>query len=98
MATVEAEGHPARLFAQGDARQLFGRQGRDVKDMNAAVGRVAHPGLALVGCQADSMTWTTVPFCQSLLEALHLGAAQQLAGCRVADLKTQQAVDVDEAA
>src|SRR5438132_6536012 len=66
--------------------------------MNAAVGRIADPGLALVGRQAKSVTGAAMAFGRTLLEALNFDLADHLAACGVADFKAQQAVDIDVAA
>ena len=45
-----------------------------LEDVDALVGRVAHPDLLLVGGQADAVAWAAVPLDFPLLEALDLHA------------------------
>src|SRR5262249_49638505 len=79
VAAVEAEGDPARLFAQADAGRLLRRHDRGVEDVHLAVGGVAHPDLLLVRREADAVAGAAVPLDGALLEALHLDAVQHFA-------------------
>ena len=98
MPAVEAEGDPAGLIAERDARDLLRRHHRRVEDVQPAVGAVRQPQLLLVRASAP-MPWLGQPWRLTgpLAKPVHLDAVQHLAGAQVADLESEQVVDVDEA-
>src|SRR6185295_13815606 len=96
VAAVEAEGHPTRLVAELDARDLPGRHRRRVEDVQAAVGAVREPDLLFVGREADAVARAAVALDRSFLVAGHLDAVQHLARPQVPDLEAEKLVDVYE--
>ena len=96
IAPVDAEGDPAGLFANRDARDLFWRHHRRVEHVHAAVGGVAYPDLLFIRCDPDAVTRTAVAFGNALLKTLHLNAMQHLARLQVAHLKAEQIIYICE--
>src|SRR5262249_28085485 len=96
VAAVQAERHPAGLVAQDDVCDLLRRHHGRVENVDPAVVGIGEPDLALVGRQTDAVARAAVALGRSLLEALHLDAVQLPSGGDVADLETEQLVDIHE--
>src|SRR5262245_50025520 len=58
---VEAEGHPAGLFAEFHARDVLWRHCGRVEHVDALVERIHHPQFLLVGREADAVARAAVP-------------------------------------
>src|SRR5437764_4566477 len=97
-AAVDAKRDPSRLFAKRDARDLMRRRRGHIKNMERAAHGIAEPNLALVGGQPDSVARAAVSHRLAELAPFHFDAFEKLAGHKVADLKTEQSVNRDEAA
>src|SRR5262249_35635438 len=86
---VEAERHPAGLFAQLDADSLFRWHHRGIEDVQGAVVRVTDPKLLLVRRQADAVARAAMPLDRPLLVTFHLHPVQNLSPLQVADLEAE---------
>src|SRR5256885_1687254 len=64
--------------------------------MDRAIGAVRNPKLLLIRGQRNSVTGAAMTLHRALLIPVHLYVIQLLATLDVPDLKTEQAVDVDE--
>src|SRR5256885_5187048 len=96
-AAVDAEGDPAGLIAQGDAGHLFGRHCGGVENVDAAVGGVGEPEFSFIRRERDAVAGAAVALGGTFLEASDFHAMEHLAGFAIADFKTKQLVDIDEA-
>src|SRR6266699_519959 len=87
-AAVDAEGDPAGLVAQFDARRLLRRHHGGIEDMNAAVGAVGKPQLFFVGRERNAVAGAAMPLGRPFLIASNLDAMQH---CPVLQSPTSKA-------
>ena len=73
---------------------LLRRHHRGVEEVQVAVVSIGHPDFALVSRQPNAMTWAAMTFHRATLESLHFDTMQLLAGLQIANLETQQVVDI----
>src|SRR5437660_4557479 len=87
---------PQRFVPHFDALQLLWRSYRIVEHVNHAVRSVRQPDLLFIGRQRDAMAGTAVT-CQSLArpsEPLDLHGLDDFAGTDIANLETEEIVDI----
>ena len=94
VATVDTEGHPARIVAQLDAAELFGRLDGDVEVMHVLVVAVDDPDFLFIRREADAVAGAGVALDRPHREALHFHAMQHFTGDEIASFKPEQAIHV----
>lgn len=86
-----------RIVAHRDATELFGRHYGRVEIVHLLVKAIGHPKFFLIGREADAVTGAAVPFDRADFETFDLDAVNFFAGHQIADLETEQPVDIYEA-
>ncbi len=93
---INAERDPAGLVTDGQTGHQFRRHHCGIVDVHVTVGSVGHPEFRFIGCEADAVTGTSMPFDFSLFEAFYFDTMQFATGRQITHFKPQALVNADE--